>query len=559
MTGTHTVQTEKAFVIQTANESTRAEKNEPAPKMLFGELWLEGELAIMFGGTGTGKSVLATQIAESIARGRAIEPMKMDARPQKVLYLDFKLTAKQREMRYTEDPDPDTSGPLRKHYSFSDRFNRISVGLNAPAAKDRASRDAWLYENIEEAVRETGAKVLIIDNVTCMQRTSESMSETLGLMHEMNRLKWVYGLSILVLAQTSKRTTSSAMAAGHLEGSKILSNLGDNMFAIGQSRQDAGSRYIKHIKSRSTPIYFDGAHLPTFRITKIGGNFLGFEYRRFAAEAEHLQGARDRGEWETINRIKKMSDDGMAIRSIADELAMSKTTVHRLLQIGKEFHVSGSMSQGFGSPPSQNDLRERVGSHGSFPGCEEYDEAMSDPRFADAFAREDEAGHLLRREFAMIDTAKANARLEFERTGKAPSLDDDPRYSKFVKWLADNALDGDTSGSILAQFDSLYDSGSDLSDPPEDEAPTLRSLLEKASENDVGPCTLIDPPLSELNAPLIRKLNEYDKEIFVESQDERGKSKVWYAYDSLGRLHRWTRNNLGIAGERIRLVEKSPE
>ena len=36
---------------------------------LFGSLWREGEVAVLFGETGVGKSVLAAQISESIARG----------------------------------------------------------------------------------------------------------------------------------------------------------------------------------------------------------------------------------------------------------------------------------------------------------------------------------------------------------------------------------------------------------------------------------------------------------------------------------------------------------
>ena len=37
---------------------------------LFGPLWREGELAVLFGESGAGKSILDVQIAESIARGR---------------------------------------------------------------------------------------------------------------------------------------------------------------------------------------------------------------------------------------------------------------------------------------------------------------------------------------------------------------------------------------------------------------------------------------------------------------------------------------------------------
>ena len=87
------------FSIKSANEWIRAAKKKPVPKLLFGEFWLEGELAILFADTGKGKSLLAVQIAESIARGRPIGPFEMTGRPQTVLDLEFERSDKQFEMR----------------------------------------------------------------------------------------------------------------------------------------------------------------------------------------------------------------------------------------------------------------------------------------------------------------------------------------------------------------------------------------------------------------------------------------------------------------------------
>jgi len=69
---------------------------------LFGEFWLEGELAILFADTGKGKSLLAVQIAESIARGRPIGPLEMTGRPQTVgdwLRVDLRASTPVRAVR----------------------------------------------------------------------------------------------------------------------------------------------------------------------------------------------------------------------------------------------------------------------------------------------------------------------------------------------------------------------------------------------------------------------------------------------------------------------------
>jgi hypothetical protein len=48
------------FNIRRVNECIASAKHQPIPKMLFGEFWSEGELAILFADTGKGKSILET-------------------------------------------------------------------------------------------------------------------------------------------------------------------------------------------------------------------------------------------------------------------------------------------------------------------------------------------------------------------------------------------------------------------------------------------------------------------------------------------------------------------
>src|SRR5438445_343199 len=65
-------------------------------KQLFGPLWLLEEVAVLYAPTGLGKSVLAVQIAESLARGVPIPPFHETqpgcvVPPQRVLYLDMEV------------------------------------------------------------------------------------------------------------------------------------------------------------------------------------------------------------------------------------------------------------------------------------------------------------------------------------------------------------------------------------------------------------------------------------------------------------------------------------
>ena len=57
----------KLLHIRTAEQCLEEASRQPAPKMLFDELWFENELCIFFADTNVGKSILAVQIADAIA------------------------------------------------------------------------------------------------------------------------------------------------------------------------------------------------------------------------------------------------------------------------------------------------------------------------------------------------------------------------------------------------------------------------------------------------------------------------------------------------------------
>lgn len=78
------------FTAMTANQTLEAAKKLPNPRKLWKEFWYENEVCCLFADTNVGKSVLAVQIANEIA--------KTDT----VLYYDFELGEKQFQMRYTD-------------------------------------------------------------------------------------------------------------------------------------------------------------------------------------------------------------------------------------------------------------------------------------------------------------------------------------------------------------------------------------------------------------------------------------------------------------------------
>ena len=77
------------FTVKTASRWIEQAKTRPIPQMLFGELWFEGELCILFADTNLGKSILAVQIGNSISKGEQIGGFILETPKQSILYFDF--------------------------------------------------------------------------------------------------------------------------------------------------------------------------------------------------------------------------------------------------------------------------------------------------------------------------------------------------------------------------------------------------------------------------------------------------------------------------------------
>ena len=323
------------FKLKNVNNWIEEAKERPVPKMLFGEFWLEGELCILFADTGKGKSILAVQIAESIAKGVAIEPMQLTAQAQTVIYFDFELSSKQFEMRYAAEPD-EGEEYLRDHYRFPDNFYRAEIDVDGDFPQDFATFEAYMRTEVERMIRTTEAKVVIIDNITYLRGANDTARHSIPLMRELKRLKKELGLSILVLAHTPKRSLTRPLTVNDLQGSKVLSNFADNVFAIGQSSIDSSFRYIKHIKPRSTELFYDSGNVLVGEIRKWENNFLTFRFHKFSPESDHLTKEPNSIIQARAELVRDMTERGKTQREIAAAFGVSVGTINRYLHMTEE-------------------------------------------------------------------------------------------------------------------------------------------------------------------------------------------------------------------------------
>ena len=294
--------------IKSANRTLTEASMTANPKQLYGEFWFEHEIGCLFADSNVGKSILAIQIAEDIAKTG-----------ETVLYFDFELSEKQFQLRFTDE-----HGNL---HHFPSTLYRVQPDMNLIAALDEPFEDA-LMRNIENAAVETKARILIIDNISILCMQMEKGEDSAALVQRLRTLKNKYGFSILIIAHTPKRNMSMPITQNDLAGSKKLFNFIDSCFAIGLSAQGGNMRYVKQVKVRNCEMRYGGDNVMVCHIEKVG-TMVQFINMGTAPEHDHLRMVNRE---EQVQEARLLSASGLSLRDIASRMGVSKSTVDRMLR-----------------------------------------------------------------------------------------------------------------------------------------------------------------------------------------------------------------------------------
>ena len=283
-----------------ARDAVKRKERRP-PQPLFDAFWREGELALLFSEPGDGKSVLAVQIADALARGEPITHRTGAAdrhlqrkKPQKVLYIDLVLSEKQFGERY-----------------FGYKF---APGLY----RDVPANGQDLFSMVKEMVAAYGFKAVIIDDLSLVSRTADGTREALALMHGLRQLTLESSVSVLVLADTYAFVYGKQAPERGLRRSRVLCGLADSVFALYDG-------CIVQTRSRSGEKIWTLANKLRYTIAELDSGLLGME---FEPPKMDLRTRRE------IVDIKEMRDEEeMTFREIAAELKISKSQAHRLYRL----------------------------------------------------------------------------------------------------------------------------------------------------------------------------------------------------------------------------------
>ena len=337
-----TLDSKNLFIAKTFNQTIKEAMDMKIPNMLFSEFIFESDLTILFASAGVGKTMLAIQIAESIAKGTSIEGFVNESKPQRVLYLDFELSMKQLEGRYCEVSLVDDKKVWFNQYQWHDNLIRITFNSEVDARVDVDS----VFESILAHAHNNNAKVIFIDNITWIAKQGLETSKDAGLlMKKLDKLKKEHNFTLVVLAHTPKKYTWSPMELIDLAGSMQLANFCDSVFAINFSKLGKSYRYLKQVKCRFTENKYHSKNVITAQITKVDPNFTGYQIEEpdeeNILEANHLESKNITAIYseEQIKTNKEKAQEKIkenptiSCRVLADEIDVSHETANKYLKL----------------------------------------------------------------------------------------------------------------------------------------------------------------------------------------------------------------------------------
>ena len=145
------------FLVQPINLCIEEAQKEPPIKTLYPDIVLEGDLCVIFGQSGIGKTVFAMQIARFIAESG-----------KRVLYVDCEMTPRQLALRY-ETPN------------FPPTLLRAQMDAEHPVED--------VLKGIEEVAAANMVEVVFIDNISALGQSLDRSTDAGNLMASLNTLK----------------------------------------------------------------------------------------------------------------------------------------------------------------------------------------------------------------------------------------------------------------------------------------------------------------------------------------------------------------------------------
>ena len=320
--GELTRKTQGIFTFKRACDTVKEQKDAPPARQIFGSYIHEGELSIVFAESNVGKSIVAVQVCDGIARGSSfIAGMRCEVEGQPVIYYDLELMSRQFAGRYTDR----TTG---MHHEFHP--NLIRPEVTPPDIEEGYAKSIELYAiAIRDFTRATGVKIIVIDNLSVIAGDLTEGKTALRLMAALKVMK-MEGITIIAITHPKKGINLNewGITADDMIGSSMVRNMVDSIFAVGQNAANEDVVYMKQLKVREGEKQHDVA---VFERVKESA-FLQFKFKEMTSESKQLK--------------KLHADDDQTLNDVIWALYQNEPNI-RHSEIVKSINDSGQFSVKF--------------------------------------------------------------------------------------------------------------------------------------------------------------------------------------------------------------------
>lgn len=288
------------FNVMSMNDALNKAKALPPLAVLYDNVVLEGDLCILFGQAGVGKTIFAMQVARDIAK-----------KGKRVLYVDFEMTLRQLCIRYD-------------YANFPCTFFRAEMDIDNPIDN--------VLKGIEEVSTVNFANVIFIDNITALGQSLDKGVEAGTLIASLNALKKKYGWTLILLNHVPKAYSgNSPLSLSSIQGSAKLNQLVDDAIGIGQSYKDKSLVYVKQVKWRNGELALHSDNVAIYERGKDEYGNLCFTFRGYGYEYEHLRQEDKSSRESMISKVQELYSAGKSQKQIADELGTTQSTISRFI------------------------------------------------------------------------------------------------------------------------------------------------------------------------------------------------------------------------------------
>jgi hypothetical protein len=265
-------------------------------RKLWGDYWHAGQLCLLTGDMGVGKTTVGLQLARAIAEGH--NGLTPDPSPKERGEIESGNERErgeiervnERERDGVEITHPVTAEPC---HPSQEGINKNKVGEKVVfmgfelAGEDLTSRlgggevnENFIYANIaggvkqqdmaerlpksiEKLLSETDAKVLIIDQPDRLHFTPAAWNL---FMLKLNEVKVQRGVSILLILNNKPRNLSKPPTISSMYRSNQLAPHADSIVCIANHGRKEGKRYLKLLKNTRLPLPAENAPVEVFEI-----------------------------------------------------------------------------------------------------------------------------------------------------------------------------------------------------------------------------------------------------------------------------------------------------